>query len=280
MLNHQAHDEINEFAHPTAAITEEPDQVFQSTDDAIEDYLDRVCAPLVGTIARSKREEIRQRVRLRLEQFTTAHRELGSTDAEAVELALTQCGDPELISRRWLPDQHSALLSSAATGRTHHHNVSGRLSDSSRAATRAATLAFGLPYIAFLTQVSGHMQSTTPENAFDYNRIWLLAVPFIAGILTGLAAKDKPVRGVLNANGILAGSSIVVAGLVGTMLLTGIGPDLSQFAGSTLASVVCGIVPWIVLGCTGAAIGQRFRKVGSKLATRAGRIIRTRKPAR
>jgi hypothetical protein len=67
----------------------------------IEDYLDHVCAPLVGTVPYERRLELRSEVRCHLQTLIEAFEELGSPYNEAVDSALRQFGDPALIGREW-----------------------------------------------------------------------------------------------------------------------------------------------------------------------------------
>jgi hypothetical protein len=278
MLKYTENNEDEEYVYSLANGQEGLDAACLSEADAIEDYLDQVCAPLVGKVARAKREEIRERVRLRLEQFAAAHRELGSTDSEAVDLALAQCGEPELISRRWLPEQQIAQANALTTGRK-SQNLSDRLFGSAKASTAVASLTFGLPFIAYLAQASAHIGSTV-ESDFMYNRVWLLAVPLLAGTLTGLAANKRPARGVVNALMLITTAAIITPAVAFCMEATKIGPDLLQSSASPMIAVVCGFVPWMLLGCTGAGLGQRIRSEGARLTTRVGRVLRTSRGAR
>ncbi len=55
----------------------------------IEDYLDHVCAPLIGVISYEERQRIREAKRRELEATIQAHLELGSTREQAVALTLS-----------------------------------------------------------------------------------------------------------------------------------------------------------------------------------------------
>jgi len=277
MLHQSEYSESDEFTHSANLTAQQVDPLCQPWENMMEDYLDRVCAPLVGQVTREKREEIRQRVRQRLQQFAAAHRELGSTPSEAVDLAIVQCGPPEVISSRWLRNNTANLAAqTGASGRT-SEKLPDRLFGTAKASTAVATLTFGLPYIAFLSQMSGHIESTIQQPSVTFNRVWLFAVPLLAGLLTGLAAKSRPGRGVVNAIGLITLQAIAIFGLTGSLAIAEIGPDLTQYAGASLLAVVCGLVPWLLLGCAGTAAGRRIRKLGCRVTTRAGRAFRTRR---
>src|SRR2546427_11434751 len=69
-------------------------------DPRIEDYLDHVCAPLVGLVPYARRQELRAELRGHLEALAASYRELGSAPNLASEQALRQFGDPRELARR------------------------------------------------------------------------------------------------------------------------------------------------------------------------------------
>src|SRR3989442_1490179 len=68
-------------------------------DPRIEDYLDRVCAPLVELVPYARRQELRAELRGHLEALAASYRELGSAPNLASEQALRQFGDPRELAR-------------------------------------------------------------------------------------------------------------------------------------------------------------------------------------
>src|SRR5437773_12561009 len=70
-------------------------------DPRIEDYLDHVCAPLLGLVPYARRQELRAELRGHLEALVATHEELGSERTAAVVLALRQFGPPHHLSRQW-----------------------------------------------------------------------------------------------------------------------------------------------------------------------------------
>jgi hypothetical protein len=81
-------------------------------DARIEDYLDRIYAPMVGRLCYERRQELRREMRAHLGQLIAAHEELGSDNEEAIVAALRQFGPPELVAERWLdqlPAERCAL---------------------------------------------------------------------------------------------------------------------------------------------------------------------------
>src|SRR5688572_4418190 len=65
----------------------------------IEDYLDHVCAPLVGVVPYAKRQELRAELRSHLEALIATHQELGRGPEVAALEALRQFGDPQDLAR-------------------------------------------------------------------------------------------------------------------------------------------------------------------------------------
>src|SRR6266581_7943431 len=70
-------------------------------DPRIDDYLDHVCAPLVGLVPYARRQELRAELRGHLEALVATHEELGSERTAAVVMALRQFGPPRCLSRQW-----------------------------------------------------------------------------------------------------------------------------------------------------------------------------------
>lgn len=248
------------------------------TNEDIEDYLDRVNAPLVGVLPRSKREAIRGNLRARLESMIAAERELGASQDAAIQAAMQQCGDPTLISQRWAVDTHTQASKQIQQqiSLLNHNMVT---LPSSRVATLTALGLFGLPYLADVTRWAGNYWATQSDNAITYYRFFLFMVPLLAGLLTGLIARHRPVRGVLNALAILTIPAIVLPGLI-----MGLGYANVVFTQNTWVynplPGICGLVPWLVMGCLGAGVGKGLRERTAKLRTRLSRHIRLKRMER
>jgi hypothetical protein len=63
----------------------------------IEDYLDRLCAPLIDRVTYEQRITIREEVRSHILILAAGHEELGSSPAEALQAAMDQFGDARTI---------------------------------------------------------------------------------------------------------------------------------------------------------------------------------------
>src|SRR5688572_25868589 len=77
-------------------------------DPLIEDYLDHLCAPLVGAVPYPRRRELREEWGAHLDSLVEAHREMGYGPAGSVVEALRQFGPPEQVSRQWLQEVRPA----------------------------------------------------------------------------------------------------------------------------------------------------------------------------
>ncbi len=68
----------------------------------IDDYLERVTAPLVGWKDYDERQALRAEIRAHLEAGIAAFQDLGESRDEAVRSALKQLGNPDKIGRQYL----------------------------------------------------------------------------------------------------------------------------------------------------------------------------------
>ena len=80
----------------------ESETVDSAPNALIEDYLDRVTAPLVGWKDYDERVALRQEIRAHLDAGIAAFQELGESHDEAVRSALKQLGNPDVIGMQYL----------------------------------------------------------------------------------------------------------------------------------------------------------------------------------
>jgi hypothetical protein len=78
-------------------------------DPRIEDYLDRVSAPLVDLVSYDTRQELRAELRSHLEALSASYEELGASRDRAVRAALRQLGDARLVADRYAQLSSGAL---------------------------------------------------------------------------------------------------------------------------------------------------------------------------
>jgi hypothetical protein len=98
------HQEPSLFALPrfTSSILP-PSPVDDPLHTAIQDYLDQVCAPLIGVMSYTARMELRTEIEQHLRALIEAHRELGAPPDTAFALAIEKFGKPEQVARQWNP---------------------------------------------------------------------------------------------------------------------------------------------------------------------------------
>ena len=68
-----------------------------ATTPQLEDYLDHLCAPLLGRMVYERRLAIREEVRAHILVLADAHEELGHSPAEALHAAIQQFGDARQV---------------------------------------------------------------------------------------------------------------------------------------------------------------------------------------
>lgn len=126
----------------------------------IEDYLDHVCAPLVGRVSYSRRQALRAELVEHLEALIEAREELGESRDVAVRRALRQFGEPEQIAHQWLQEWAKAepatetMWEAARRGILYFAPAAvlgwvlmGELSHRSATGTELFTLVFAVPIL-------------------------------------------------------------------------------------------------------------------------------------
>lgn len=273
MLEHQSED--NSEVEYTLPPNQKPESVLSaSSEEEIEDYLDRGTAPLIHVLPRSKRTAIRAHLRAQLEASIVACRELGDGEAEAVQNAIRQSGDPELIAQRWVVGT-PVTTSSQSSRQSVLHSAVGLKPPSARKATLAALVAFGVPYLADLMQWTGNYWAARSDNTVTYYRFFLFGVPLLAGLVTGLLARHRPVRGVLNALGLLCIPALLLPGLLIGLSYAHLFFTKDQVPWINPLPGMSGLIPWVVMGCLGAVAGQKLRTPPTKLRSRLARQVRS-----
>jgi len=169
----------------------------------VEDYLDHLCAPLVGIVPLAARRNLRDEVRAHLEALADEYRFQGKPPAEATAAALKELGEPwqvgQTFLREWLqgsPDAAPARLT--------------------RTAALRAFAFFGVA--AVLNWWIIEHRALDVSSASDLTPwVWLLAAvsPLIAGALTGLAPQPRQGHGLcwavsgLTLHALLAGALLL-----------------------------------------------------------------------
>jgi hypothetical protein len=204
-----------------------------STESQIEDYLDHICAPLVGLAPYEARQKLRAELRGHLEALVVARREIGACPEGAVREALAQFGDPRIVARQWARE----WLRSQRPGRV----------EPARPATFVALGSFGLVTVASaaIAVAAQDSRSVVPVMMALSTPIVLWGMPVVAGFVTGLIAPARHVLGTFYALALL----IAITSLSGLVALRG--TALEELLTLSLIQVFF----WMPLGCATASIG-------------------------
>jgi hypothetical protein len=200
----------------------------------IEDYLDHLCAPLVGRMPYPQRQALRAEARQHLDMRIAAYTELGSAPDEAVEQALKQFGDPGDLARQWVL------------------TCQGRGADSLSVEAPLGA-AFGWFALATLGVIAGTFVKPTA----GFWTVMGLCAPLWAGLLTGLLSRGRHAMGTFYALAILIPLTIGVGYVL---------PIVPDPAGDGLSPLpIIQFVLWMPLGCAAAAAGGWLQGVRDRL---------------
>lgn len=194
----------------------------------IEDHLDHVFSPLVGTVPYARRCQLRAQLRDRLNALTAEYIAAGRTPEQAVKKAIEGAdsaaaapGQARSIGNWWsrvfLGDESVPI-------------------PSARGAFYTALAWFGAAVLL-----------TALDSPYRYPNlnIWsILIYPLVAGVAVGLRSKDKPVLGALYALLALAPVSLIASAMLG--LPPAIIPALA-------------VIVWLPIGCFAAWRAAKLR---------------------
>lgn len=196
-------------------------------DDWIEDYLDHLCAPLIGIVPLAERRGLRDEVRAHLEALAAEYGFEGKPAQEATTAALQELGEPwqvgQTFLREWLqgrPDTAPARLV--------------------RQAALRAFAFFGVAALPAWALLEHRALDTSASDLTPW--LWLLAAlsPLVAGALTGLGQPARMGRGLFWALGVLTFHALAAGALL-----------LPQTGGFGFA--LCLTVWWLPTGWLSAA---------------------------
>jgi hypothetical protein len=218
-----------DFLFPSDALPAEDDPQAQ-----IADYLDYLCAPLLGIVPYAQRRRLRLETEDHLRALAEDFGAEGFAPDEAVSVALREYGEPWRIGQdfaeAWLTGPHPCRFA--------------RFTD---AATLRAFGWFGV--FSVLTLLGVEQCALAPHQEALSFLVQCLAVfaPFIAGVLTGFALHPKTAGGVCRAMAALA----LVSGAAGLLVLPHM--EVLQFA-------LFQFVFWLPVGCLSAAVTASLRR--------------------
>src|SRR5439155_12286412 len=146
------------------------------TDPRLEDYLDHVCAALVGLVPYARRQELRAELRGHLEALVATHEELGSERTAAVVMALRQFGPPRHLSRQWAREWTQGAAPTCI--------------EPAWPAMLIAAGSFGIASLLAFAALAGATNSDGSWTNTSDPRIWMtgLGFPVLAVLGTGLLA--------------------------------------------------------------------------------------------
>jgi hypothetical protein len=224
-----------------------------TVEEAVEEYLDHLCAPLVGKIAYAERRQMRSRLRSEVEALIDGYEELGSSREEAVVSAL----------------QHHLR---GLTG-SEMHDAAG---NTGKAASRrpwpgwTALASFGAASIVAGLTLHGTGSAVNYSTfAWLQSVVWLW-LPLSAGALIGLRGAERPVKSTLIALGALAVPTLAFY-LWWASLQTFTSP-LEAGRGFAHAHLIA----WSLFGSAGAALGSRARRLFPQMKSLVGKRMRAR----
>jgi len=165
----------------------------------IEDYLDHLCAPLVGSLPYARRQEIRREAEAHLYASIEEHREMGLSAERATEAALQAYGAPYRLAQAILDTWYSGVGS-----RT-------RPALYSRVATLRAFACFSIPMAISAFLVESYALADSGLERVPWVLVWLLTSPLLAGALTGRLVPVRSAQAVVNVMAILALHGMVAA---------------------------------------------------------------------
>lgn len=203
----------------------------------LEDYLDRVVAPLIDDVPRARRRELRAELSAHLEALIEAHIELGSTPEEAMTAAIRQFGPPRQVGKQWLGEWRRKQ---PAPPPSPLHTA------------RIGLLCF-LPaslFAWFANSVAVAVGSSALGGLLAFNT---LVFPITAGLATGLLSRTRHGYGALLGCG---GAALLCAFLA---MFEGVPEAVAPQRFPIAALAMSQMVFWLPLAAAAGAIGGRIR---------------------
>lgn len=217
-----------------------PHELQTTADDPtvrIDDYLDRVVAPLVNDVPHARRRELRSELGAHLEALVEAHRELGATPDEAVSAALQQFGSPRQVGRQWLREWQRKPLPPASP---RHSAFVGLL-----CFLPASLLAWGANNLAI------SVGSWATSALLLINTV---VFPVAAGLITGFLVRKRHGFGAVLGCGVVA----ILCALAGALQSVDEIATARQFPLAALAATQAAI--WLPLAAAAGALGGSLRR--------------------
>ena len=155
-------------------------------DERLEDYLDHLCAPLIGIVPYSERNALRQEAHTHIAGLIREYQYEGRELREATEVALREFGEPWNVGRAFLWEWCQG------TPRCRHASLIRR-------ATVAAFGYFGLASMVTLLLLEQVVLVPNHDTFVPLIGVLAFFSPFLAGVLVGFTTPAQAERGVCNA---------------------------------------------------------------------------------
>jgi hypothetical protein len=209
--------------------------------DWTEDYLDHLCAPLLGVVPYAARRSLRAEVREHLLALVEEFEDAGLGPQEATAAALREHGEPwqigESFADEWLRGTSPGPLARFAGGGTLY-----------------GFAWFGLVSVPMLLLVQGYtllLNDNDGRRLLAYLALLAVLAPFLAGTLTGVTAPWRAIRATSDALALLILVSLG-SGLLMLPYTEGVYFALFQ------------LLFWLPAGCvsasTAAALARSYRR--------------------
>lgn len=156
-------------------------------DALLEDFLDHVCAPLVGVVPYRERQAIRREIGAHLDALVAEHEFQGQSPDDAANSALREMGEPWAAGQAWLEAWSAGRQTSSSASRL------------ARASLTRPFAFFGVA--AMLNWLLLEQCALTPGGDWLLPFVVLFAAvaPIVCGVCVGASQPGHPTRGVLPA---------------------------------------------------------------------------------
>jgi hypothetical protein len=230
-MRHRTEHRAGKAAAWNLPLAERPVVVEGESGDLIEDYLDHLCAPLVGAVPFDVRRELRSEVRAHLEAHAAACEELGDAPNDAVHDALARFGEPRSVGEAWLREWEQGAAASSALP-----------------ATRTALGHFGAA-VAVSVLLMGVADRPGFASFPDTFSLVVGLFPVVAGLRAGFLSSRRAALGAFYALSLLTLAGWGIHHLLPPAHPVSFLAEYGLFA----------LVLWLPLGCSAAALGGAMK---------------------
>lgn len=204
----------------------------------LDDYLDRVVAPLVDHVPHARRRELRAELGAHLEALVDAHLELGATPEEALTAALKQFGSPRRVGQYWLREWRRERPAPP---------------DSALRTAYVGLLCF-LP-ATLLAWIANNAAVAVGGNALSALLVLnTLLFPIAAGLLTGILSRTRHGYGAL----LSCGATALLCAVIGACQGVDGATETQRFPVAALAATQ--VLFWFPLAAASGALGGSLRR--------------------